>query len=79
MSAERMRSIGLAGYLTKPVRQSRLFDAIIDATAGEVPAAQSARVVSRPSESAKRATRSGRPACCWPKTTKSIRWWPAKS
>ncbi len=33
MSAERMRSVGLAGYLTKPVRQSRLFDAIIDAAA----------------------------------------------
>ncbi len=31
MPAERMRSLGLSGYLTKPVRQSRLFDAIIDA------------------------------------------------
>ncbi len=30
LSAERIRSLGLAGYLTKPVRQSRLFDAIID-------------------------------------------------
>ncbi len=37
MSADEMRSIGLAGYLTKPLRQSRLFDAIVDATAGEVP------------------------------------------
>jgi CheY-like chemotaxis protein len=33
MSAERMRSVGLSGYLTKPVRQSRLFDAIISASA----------------------------------------------
>ena len=36
MSADEMRSIGLAGYLTKPLRQSRLFDAIVDATAGDV-------------------------------------------
>jgi Amt family ammonium transporter len=36
LSAEEMRSIGLSGYLTKPLRQSRLFDAIVDATAGDV-------------------------------------------
>ena len=39
MSADQMNSIGLSGYLTKPLRQSRLFDAIVDATAGEVCAA----------------------------------------
>ncbi len=31
MSAERMAEQGLAGYMTKPVRQSRLFDTLIDA------------------------------------------------
>ncbi len=36
MSVDEMSSIGLAGYLTKPLRQSRLFDAIVDATAGDV-------------------------------------------
>ncbi len=46
LSADQMHSLGLAGYLTKPLRQSRLFDAIVDATAGEVriPCAADSRV-----------------------------------
>ncbi len=31
MPAQRLQSLGLVGYLTKPVRQSRLFDAIVNA------------------------------------------------
>ncbi len=34
MSRERMIARGLSGYLTKPVRQSRLFDAIVVAASG---------------------------------------------
>jgi Amt family ammonium transporter len=33
MSPERLATHGLSGYLTKPVRQSRLFDAVLDAAA----------------------------------------------
>ena len=32
LDAERMQQLGLAGCMTKPVRQSRLFDAILDVT-----------------------------------------------
>jgi signal transduction histidine kinase/DNA-binding response OmpR family regulator len=39
MSPAKMTELGLAGYLVKPVRQSRLFDAIIRAMAGESSAA----------------------------------------
>jgi Amt family ammonium transporter len=40
MSPERLATHGLSGYLTKPVRQSRLFDAVLDAaTAAQRPMA----------------------------------------
>jgi PAS domain S-box-containing protein len=41
MSAEQLSACGLAAHLTKPVRQSRLFDAIVDSTCGAAVSAAS--------------------------------------
>jgi signal transduction histidine kinase/DNA-binding response OmpR family regulator len=39
LTAEQLREMGFAGHLTRPVRQSKLFDAIVDAVAASTRAA----------------------------------------
>jgi CheY-like chemotaxis protein len=73
--AKEARRVGISAYLTKPVKQSRLYDTI-------------ATIMSAPEETEQGenhwspATPLGRPkptpapACWWPRTIRSIRRWP---
>ena len=65
MSQEDVRAAGLDGYLTKPVRQSRLFDAIVEAAAPALPVRQ--LVSETPSD---RSSDNSARACCWPRIMK---------
>ena len=66
--AERCRALGLVRYLVKPVKQSDLLDALVQALAAQETGARA--------RSRGRRRPSGRPparcASCWPRTTWSI-------
>ena len=76
LSPWKCSSMGLAGYVHKPVRQSRLLDAIVDATSHDV-LAQAAEPEAGDTADAR--CRSTAAEFWWPKTTTSIRSWSPKS
>ena len=70
--AARCRELGVAAYLTKPVRQSTLLDAIMTALG------PSASVVDRAAAAAARRSpgaAGARSGSCWPRTTRSTSGW----
>ena len=64
--AVRCRELGVAAYLTKPVRQSLLLDAIHEVLAA-LPADARTRPPWSPAIPCARPIRRG--TCCWPRTT----------
>ena len=70
--AARCRELGVATYLTKPIRQSTLLDAIMTALGPS----RERRGPRRPRRPARAGERAGaRSGSCWPRTTRSIRGW----
>ena len=69
--AARCRELGVASYLTKPIRQSTLLDAIMTALGPSLSLEGRAASAARPAPGGP-ARRSG---SCWPRTTRSTRGW----
>ena len=69
----RCRELGIATYLTKPVKQADLFDGICRALDG----GDRRAVASRRGADRSPPTRCAAPACCSPRTTSSISAWPS--
>ena len=73
-TAEAARAAGIGVYLTKPVRPTRLLDALSRAVAGG-PATATAPAVPAPAAAAARGRRGAGCGCWWRRTTRSTSGW----
>ena len=72
--ASRLEQLGFAAYLTKPVKQSQLFDCLMVVMHRGEGGDRERRASSR--DTASRIARSARCASCWRRTTPSTGRWP---
>ena len=73
--ASRLEKVGFAAYLTKPVKQSQLFDCLVPWSLHRARTRPARGARSSPRHSSRRIARSARRASCWPRTTPSTRRW----